>query len=222
MTTRTGSGHQPPTETHRTPTADVESLVLNAADRLVAEAGPAAITIRRLATEAGVAPMSIYNRFDDKAGVLQALFTRGFSELHRHTGADDLHGTDLSAAESLDRLRRAGRSYRAFANGSPGTYSLMFDRAAAEFDPNEEGLEAAARSFNGLVDLVEQAQRAGGIVGGSPAEVAQRIWASIHGAVSLELRSICFVDNTDAHFDALLDTLLIGLAPDRGVPGVGD
>lgn len=221
--TRTPSTTRPPPATAtRTPAADVEAAVLDAADRLVAEAGPTAITIRRLATTAGVAPMSIYNRFDDKAGVLQALFSRGFTELHRHTGAAELRSPDLTAAESLERLRLAGHSYRSFANGSPGTYSLMFDRAAADFEPSPEGLEAAARSFNALVELVEQAQRAGGLVGGSPAELAQRIWASIHGAVSLELRSICFVDDTDAHYQALLDTLLIGLAPDRGIPGVAD
>ena len=56
----------------------------------------------------------------------------------------------------------------------------------------------------------------------SPAELAQRIWASIHGAVSLELRSICFVDDTDAHFEALLETLIIGLLPDRGIRGIAD
>ncbi len=211
-----------PSGATRTPAADVESVVLDAADRLVVEAGPGAITIRRLAAQAGVAPMSIYNRFNDKAGVLQALFTRGFTELHRHTGAPELRGTGLSAAESVDRLRIAGRSYRSFARRSPGTYSLMFDRAAGEFEPNSDGIEAAARSFNALVDIVAQAQQAGGLVGGSPAELAQRIWASIHGAVSLELRSICFVDDTDAHFEALLETLIIGLRPDRGIPGIAD
>jgi len=200
----------------------LESAVLDAAERLVANAGPAALSIRGLATEAGVAPMSIYNRFDDKAGVLQALFTRGFDELASQTGDPALLGGEPTAAVALERLRESGRVYRRFAQRSPGTYALMFDRAAADFEPSTEGMEAAGRSFDALIQLVAQAQRAGAIVGGSPTELAQRIWASIHGAVSLELRSICFAPDTDHHYEALLDTLLIGLAPDRGVPGQTD
>lgn len=221
MTPRTPAPSSPRSSAvgSRTPAADVESAVLDAADRLVADAGPAGLTIRRLATEAGVAPMSIYNRFDDKAGVLQALFTRGFEELDRHTKAPVRPGADREPRAAAEQLRAAGRNYRAFARDSPGTYSLMFDRGG-DFEPSADGLEAAARSFNALVDLVEQAQRAGAVVSGSPAELAQRIWASIHGAVSLELRSICFVDDTDAHFEAILQTLLIGLEPERGVPGI--
>ena len=194
--------------------------MLDAADRLVAEAGPSALSIRRLATEAGVAPMSIYNRFGDKASVLDALFTRGFELLHQHTGDPALLGGDLSAAEADERMHAAGRAYRRFAKTFPGTYSLMFDRASADFEPSLTGLEMAARAFDALVDLVVQAQRSGAMVGGSPTELAQRIWATIHGAVSLELRQVCFVDDTDAHYEALLQTISIGLAPDRGVPGI--
>lgn len=209
-----------PQAPHRTPTADVEAHVLDAADRLVVDAGPAALSIRLLAKEADVAPMTIYNRFGDKAGVLQALFKRGFDELGRHTRNPELRRHGLSPEEARSLLRTSGLDYRRFAKASPGTYSLMFDRSPAVFEPDVDGLETATRAFDGLVDLVAQTQAAKGIVGGSAAEIAQRIWATIHGAVSLELRSMCFVDDTDQHFEAVLDTLLVGLSPDRGVPGI--
>jgi AcrR family transcriptional regulator len=221
VTPRTSPPPSAPAST-RTPAADVESAVLDAAERLVADAGPAALTIRRLATDAGVAPMSIYNRFGDKAGVLDALFTRGFEELYgliRATQGLD----DRSTAEATrDRLRAAAQVYRGFAARSPGTYALMFDRSAADFEPSLAAFQTAGRSFNALVDLVADGQRSGVLVGGSPAELAQRIWASLHGAVSLELRSICFVDDTDAHFAALVETILIGLSPEHGLPGIAD
>lgn len=223
MTPRTptpASRAAPPTT--RTPAAEVESAVLDAAERRVAEAGPAALTIRGLATDAHVAPMSIYNRFGDKAGVLDALFTRGFEELHACITEEDRPGSVRAAAETLERLRRSAHAYRGFATRSPGTYALMFDRSAVDLEPSVGAFETAGRAFNALVDLIAEAQAAGAIVGGSSAEVAQRVWASLHGAVSLELRNICFVDDTDAHFQALVETLLIGLSPDRGMPGVAD
>lgn len=216
MTPRTSSSPS----SHRTPTVEVEAAVLDAADRLVAATGPSALNIRRLAAEAGVAPMSIYNRFGDKAGVLQALFVRGFRELLTHITADDPGSPTDDPAAAVDRLRRSAQAYRRFAVGSPGTYSLMFDRTPDQFEPTDEGMACASDAFFGLVALVEHAQAAGGIVGGSPAELAQRIWASIHGSVSLELRSICFVDDTDAHFAVLVDTVLAGLAPANGLQGI--
>jgi hypothetical protein len=47
---------------------------------------------------------------------------------------------------------------------------------------------------------------------GDPVDIAQQIWAACHGATSLELRGIGFVDGYDASYHALIDTLLAGRA----------
>jgi hypothetical protein len=49
---------------------------------------------------------------------------------------------------------------------------------------------------------------------GDAEEVAQRLWAGVHGAVSLELRGTVFARDVEAHFAALVRTLLRGLATD--------
>jgi len=59
----------------------------------------------------------------------------------------------------------------------------------------------------------------GVLVDGDPIELAQRLWATIHGAVSLESRAICFAPSTDQHFDALVDTVLAGLRPEHALAG---
>lgn len=213
MTKRT-----PPT--HRTPTAEVERAVLDAAERLVAGDGPGALSIRALAKEAGVAPMSIYNRFDDKHGVLLALFVRGFRELLGHIDPPGLDAPVATAEEALDRMRSSCRGYRTFARTSPGTYSLMFEQGHADVEPDDEAMLEAATAFFALVRHVEAAQSVGAIVGGNPAELAQRAWACIHGAVSLELRQIRFVDDMDAHYEAVVGTVLAGLSPAVGIAGI--
>ncbi len=194
--------------------------MLDAADRLVAADGPGALSIRGLAAEAGVAPMSIYNRFGDKAGVLLALFVRGFEDLHTAISVAPGAGPSTSADEARDRLRASAAGYRRFAHGSPGTYSLMFEQGHNAVEPDDEAMDHAARAFLALVDLVADAQAAGAVTGGNPAELAQRVWGSIHGVISLELRSICFVADTDGHFDALVETVLAGLAPGAGPEGI--
>lgn len=208
------------TPTHRTPTAEVEAAVLDAAERLVATDGPRALSIRTLAKEAGVAPMSIYNRFGDKQGVLLALFVRGFQELVAHIAPPDLTGPVADAEAARDRMRASCAAYRTFAKGSPGTYSLMFESGHDDVEPDDEAMDQAAAAFLTLVGHIEAAQAAGAIVGGDSAELAQRIWACIHGAVSLELRQICFVTDTDAHYDAVVETVLAGLAPTAGIEGI--
>jgi hypothetical protein len=64
-----------------------------------------------------------------------------------------------------------------------------------------------------LADGVRRAQAASAVRPGDPIEIAQQIWAARHGATSLELRGIGFVDDRDAYYRALIDTVLAGLAP---------
>ena len=57
----------------RTPSAQVASELLNAAESVLVKDGMRGLTVRAVAAEAGVAPMSVYNHFGGKAGLLAAL-----------------------------------------------------------------------------------------------------------------------------------------------------
>ena len=195
--------------TDRTP---VEIAVLDAAATLLVEEGPHALSIRRIASTAGVAPMTIYNRFESKAGVLDALWMRGFERLA------DLRDA-LPEGPALERMRAFCLAYRGFALGDPGTYALMFDRAVPDFVPSPEAMLTAHACFACLVDTVADVQTAGALVGGDTVELAQRVWAAVHGAVSLERHGICFAPDSDQHYTALVETLLVGLSPAHGLPG---
>jgi AcrR family transcriptional regulator len=52
-------------------------LVLDAAERLMAEKGYGAATVSTLVEEAGIPPSSVYHYFDSKEGVLLAVMQRG-------------------------------------------------------------------------------------------------------------------------------------------------
>ena len=55
----------------------------------------------------------------------------------------------------------------------------------------------------------------GELTGTSSTEVAQQIWSAMHGAVSLEIAGVHFAADRAQSFTAMLDALLIGLAPRR-------
>jgi hypothetical protein len=54
---------------------------------------------------------------------------------------------------------------------------------------------------------------AGVLAEGPPSDVAQMIWASIHGWVSLELMGMGFVEDQDEGFNQVCATILRGLQP---------
>jgi hypothetical protein len=144
--------------------------------------------------------------------VLDALFVRGFERL---AALRD----ELPEGAPVERLRAFCGEYRRFALDDPGTYALMFDRAVADFEPSPASLLTAHSCFACLVDTVAEVQASGAIVGGDPVELGQRVWAALHGAVSLERHGICFAPDSDQHYAALVETLLRGLSPTTGLPG---
>lgn len=184
----------------------MEAALVDAAERILAAFGPGALSVRRIAAEAGVAPMSVYNRFDGKNGIVDRLYVRGFDDLARALrGVDD---TDAGAA-----LAACGEAYWAFAMARPATYSVMFDRSVDGYEPSPAAWGHASDCFGELVAHVRRAMAAGAVADGDPVDVAQQLWASLHGLVSLTMRSLGFVADVDAHRRRLCQALLRGLAP---------
>ena len=65
----------------RTPSGEVRSALLDAAGHLLETEGPDALSVRRIATAAHVAPMGVYNHFDGKHGIVEALWVEAFDRL---------------------------------------------------------------------------------------------------------------------------------------------
>jgi AcrR family transcriptional regulator len=191
----------------RTPSADMEKALLDAAAELLELEGTESLSIRKIAAAAGVAPMGVYNHFESKSGIIEALFIEGFERLGEALVTLD------HIEDPLEALMEGGRRYRALALAHPMAYRLMFLRAVPGFEPSERAVAAAAQAFEGLVSAVRRAAQAGMIDGDDPELTAQMIWAAIHGWVSLELCGIGFVADEAAGADLLNRTMLGGLAP---------
>src|ERR1700728_4930769 len=81
----------------RTPSADVERELLAAAEAVLVREGPGGLTVRAVASEAGIAPMGVYSRLGGKDGLVDALLIRGFDRLRATVEAGD-------EPDELDRL----------------------------------------------------------------------------------------------------------------------
>jgi AcrR family transcriptional regulator len=192
----------------RTPSRNVETALVDAAEAVLARNGPAAVTVRNVAAEAGVAPMGVYNRFGNKEGLVEALLTRGFDGLRQAVAA---HGE----LDPIDRLRASGVRYRQFALQNPQHYAVMFGGAIPHGEFSPELNECAGGAFQELVGHVATAIAAGRLRPGDPVDIAQQIWSAVHGAVTLEMRGQVQTADPERTYLALLDLIIRGLAAAR-------
>ena len=184
----------------RTPAAEVRHALIAAGRRILERGGTAALTVRAVASEAGVAPMGVYNHFDGKDGLLDAVVIDGFAEFGQAVATTD--------SDARERLLNSGRAYRRFALDNPNLYELMF---STECQADEE---VAANAFLVFTDVICYGQAAGIIRTGTPDELAFQAWSAVHGAVGLELaKSHPPSLSAEAEFEGILAFTARGLAP---------
>jgi AcrR family transcriptional regulator len=200
------TGMTGPVRRSRTPSADVERELCAAAEAVLVRDGPAGVTIRAVAAEAGIAPMGVYNRLGGKDGLVDVLLIKGFDRLREtiQSGSEPDMGT---------RLRRCGMRYREFALANPNFYAIMFEDAIPQERDSPAVQEHAYAAFSALVRTVELAAAAGVIAAPDPVEAAQQVWSGVHGAVALELKGLVLTPDPAATYQAFLETLVRGLAP---------
>ncbi|HLZ82449.1 MAG TPA: TetR/AcrR family transcriptional regulator [Caulobacteraceae bacterium] len=101
------------------------SRALVAAGRRILEAeGPAALSLRAVAREAGVSPAAPYHHFKDKSELLDAVAEEGWREL----GVAIAKGR-AAATEPRLALSEIGVAYVCFARQNPALYRLMYHAA---------------------------------------------------------------------------------------------
>jgi AcrR family transcriptional regulator len=166
---------------------DTSRALLDAAHRLLEDHGSDALTVRRIATEAGMSTMNVYSRFGGKDGVIDVLYIDGFKRLF--ATLDEVPATDDARHDLLE----SARAYRHFAIANPTYYRIMFRSAIHEFTPSEEATQLALSGLDVFVDRIVAGQQRGDLVAGpqhEAREVAAWLWATCHGLVSLELNGV--------------------------------
>jgi len=196
---------------------ETSTALLAAAHRLLAEQGSEALTVRRIATEAGMSTMNVYSRFGGKDGVVDELYRDGFDRLFATVNSvpqtDDFAGDLMSMAHA----------YRQFALDHPTYYKVMFRSAIHDFTPSDEATEVALAGLQVFVERIAAGQERGVVRNDEsyPAsEIAAWLWASCHGLVSLELFAVADERvSWQSVFDNGMRTAIAGLQPSAAHQG---
>lgn len=187
---------------------DVRRRLIEVAADVLGEEGPAALSARRLARDAGTSTMALYTHFGGMPGLVQAVVAEGFRRLHARVAEVEL--TDDPVAD----LAAAAAAYRANALANPHLYAVMFGSASlGQYRLHDEELEVGLAAFEQLVGLVERAMDAGALRRADPGPVAAQIWTALHGYVVLEIADFYrLVEDPEAQvLQPLLGHLLAGL-----------
>ena len=95
-------------------------LVLDAAERLMAEKGYGAATVSALVDEAGVPPSSLYHYFDSKEGVLLAVMERGADRFF-----EALPDFDARLGSQTEHLRALADAVATTLEGNPDFLKIL-------------------------------------------------------------------------------------------------
>lgn len=182
--------------------------ILTAAERIFVEHGYEGATIRKIADEVGLSSTALYMHFADKSEMLHEICRGAFEALIAS------HQEILVADEAPEaRLRRMIEAYIKFGFDNPNAYRLTYLTRPVEAREGAQSVaqETGAELFRAFVAVVEEAVAAGRMQG-DPATIAQVIWASGHGLVSLRITKPYFewADRDDLT-RTMLDALFAGL-----------
>jgi AcrR family transcriptional regulator len=154
-------------------------LVKAASDLLLSPQSVALPSLRAVARACDVSPAAVYLHFDSQQTLIAAVIDAQLEQLELTIRADI--APDAPAA---DQLAQFGRSYVAWGLDHPGAYQLLFETAdrleIVDHDlhsPNWDLIDQAALIVATVTGQDHAAARAG----------AFRLWAALHGIVSLRI-----------------------------------
>ena len=190
-----------------------QAKIIDAAARLLREHGPAAVTTRSVAEQAGVQPPAIYRLFGDKDGLLEAVAEHVMAAFVSSKAAT-VEAAAADNVDPLDDLRAGWQSQIDFGLANPALFLLLSD-------PTRTGRSRAARAGKRVLEarvhriaavgrLCVSEPRAVGMIQAAGIGVIQTLLATPPEHHDLDL--------AEAMFDAVLAQILTG-AP--APPGAG-
>ncbi len=187
--------------------------ILAVASAHVARDGAAALSLRSIARDLGMAPSALYRYFDGRDALLSALILASYEAL----AAEVERAADVAADEAVDDAERwvaVPRAVRSWALENPHQWGLIFGTPIPGYEAPQDTVEPYVRVAVALVRPLVAAEEAGrlrldrppawvsdelrtavapvseGLLPGMPVENVVRAleaWIAIVGAVSLEV-----------------------------------
>lgn len=155
-----------------------DRLLASAISLMAAHGSIDAVSLRAVASGAGVSPTAVYRHFDDHDALLVAALDWAWGEFDRA-----LTEASRTASGPHARFERQLAAYVAFARERTGVYAVLFaSRDTASTTRSRAGREV----FDKMASVVADVLRANGD-DREPFTVATQVFTSIHGIAHLRI-----------------------------------
>ena len=144
--------------------------------------GIGAVSLRRVARDAGVTAAAPYHHFADRSALLAAIAVRGSQLLE-----EQLRAAASTAPSAVQALGALIETYVRFAASHSGYVHVMLRPELFEPAKHPEAQHAGAGSVDLLTDIVTACQREGSAPAGDPTPLVGMVWALAVGIVTLWL-----------------------------------
>jgi AcrR family transcriptional regulator len=184
-----------------------ENILANTLDMIEGAEGVDGVSMRRVASSAGVTAMAIYKHFRDRDALLRAATAAEYSRI-----AD--YFARANARTNVPGMRGM-LGYLNYAFDHPQLFKYMFSTRRADAFVFPADLKAGhSPTFNVLQTVVSQLMDRGVFERDDIAETALSIWAHAHGLIALYLSGRIAISRTAFRklYMRSLDRLLGGLA----------
>ena len=161
--------------------------ILAVAGAHVARDGAAALSLRSIARDLGMAPSALYRYFDGRDALLSALILAAYDALAAEAeraavaAADDAHRAQDGALNDAERWLAVPRALRGWALENPHLWGLIFGTPVPGYQAPEETVEPYARVAAALVRPLVAAQELGRLRMDRP---PWRAWDELRTAVA--------------------------------------
>lgn len=180
--------------------------LLIAGERIAERQGIEALSVRRLALQAGTTTRAVYSLFGSMDGLVAALGAHAFDLLG--AAVAQLPTTPNPIADLVE----AGLAFRTFVTTHPSLFRLAVQRAAVPVELAVQFRPAAERAMAELERRVTRLERVGGLGGRSVHAAACQFHAICEGLAALELRGVFVPRDAAAFWRSALTALVSGFA----------
>lgn len=160
--------------------SSTKTRIGHVAARILDAEGADAVTMRRVAVEAGVSPMATYKHYPNRAALLNSVAENGFAAMIDawDSGAPE-YAFEVRLCQLLDQLLD-------FALGHQHLYRfLMFDRRDGARRFPTDFKDDPSPTFQPVLELVEEAIEAGELLDDDPLEMTLVLTSSAQGLIHL-------------------------------------
>jgi AcrR family transcriptional regulator len=162
---------------------DLKNALIKAGVDILAKDGVSGLTLRKVASRAGVSHAAPYAHFVDKQALIAAISTEGFRQLYERVSVI----AEEYSPEPPRQLVEVAWAYVQFALDDRDRFKLMFSGVLEKEKEYPEFVAESQRNFK-LVKTVVEANQSAGVLRSGPSDlVALSAWGIIHGFIMLLL-----------------------------------